>query len=86
MRPCSVHCRARRRSAQLPFRASFLLPHHRATWIRFGERLDELSTFARGLSPADGRDVVASVSEALDRIAASLLSQVEQVEASSLTG
>ena len=71
---------------QLPFRASFLLPHHRATWIRFSERLHELATFARGQSPADGRDVVTTVSEALDRIAASLLSQVEHVEAPSLTG
>ena len=66
---------------QLPYRASFLLPHHRATWIRFGERLDELATFARGLAPADGQDVVTTVSEALARIAASLLSQVEPVEA-----
>ena len=71
---------------QLPYRASFLLPHHRATWIRFGERLDELAAFARGLSPAAGRDVVATVSEALARIGASLLSQVEHVEAPSLTG
>ena len=71
---------------QLPYRASFLLPHHRATWIRFSERLDELATFARGLSPAAGRDVVTCVSEALARIAATLLSQVEHVEAPSLTG
>lgn len=71
---------------QLPYRASFLLPHHRATWIRFSERLDELATFARGLSPASGRDVVTCVSEALGRIAATLLSQVEHVEAPSLTG
>ena len=33
-------------SFQLPFRASFLLPHRRSAWLRFAERLDELAVFA----------------------------------------
>jgi hypothetical protein len=32
---------------QLPYRASFLLPHRRSAWLRFAERLDELAAFAR---------------------------------------
>ena len=30
---------------QLPYRASFLLPHRRSAWLRFAERLDELAVF-----------------------------------------
>ena len=67
---------------QLPYRASFLLPHRRAAWLRFGERLAELATFARELSLADGSDVVATVSGALDRIGGSLLSHVDRAAAS----
>src|SRR5215467_12171554 len=33
---------------QLPYRASFLLPHRRSAWYRFAERLDELAAFAAG--------------------------------------
>ena len=36
---------------QLPYRASFLLPHRRSAWLRFAERLDELAHFAAGLHP-----------------------------------
>ena len=31
---------------QLFYQKSFLLPHRRATWIRFTERLDEAAEFA----------------------------------------
>lgn len=64
---------------QLPYRANFLLPHRRAAWIRYAERLDELATFATGLDPAEGRDVVAEVSGALGRMAANLMAHVEPV-------
>src|SRR5207248_1317357 len=34
---------------QLAYRASFLLPHRRAAWIRFCERLDELAVAAESI-------------------------------------
>jgi hypothetical protein len=46
---------------QLPYRASFLLPHRRSAWLRFAERLDELAAFAVGLHPPAGEDVMAAV-------------------------
>jgi hypothetical protein len=64
---------------QLPYRASFLLPHHRAAWIRFAERLDELAGYAAGLRPPQGEDVVTAVSRALGRTAADLRGHVEAV-------
>jgi len=57
---------------QLPYRSSFLLPHRRAAWIRFAERLDELAEFAAALHPADGEAEVAAVSAALSRMAGGL--------------
>ena len=38
-------------SFQLPYRASFLLPHRRSAWLRFAESLDELADFADGFHP-----------------------------------
>ncbi|MGP8161645.1 MAG: ferritin-like domain-containing protein [Candidatus Dormibacteria bacterium] len=64
---------------QLPYRASFLLPHRRSAWIRYAERLDELASFADPVMPAEGRDVVSNVSEALRRIASDLMAHVEPV-------
>jgi len=65
---------------QLPYRASFLLPHHRSAWLRFAERLDELAGYAGGLHPPAGDDVVvASVSRALGRTASDLMDHVEAV-------
>ena len=64
---------------QLPYRASFLLPHRRAAWLRFAERLDELAEFAEGIRPATGGEVVAEVSGALTRAASRLTAQVEPV-------
>ena len=43
---------------QLPYRASFLLPHRRSAWLRFAERLDELAHFAAGLHSPGGKDVI----------------------------
>jgi hypothetical protein len=66
-------------SFQLPYRASFLLPHRRSAWLRFAERLDELSGFADGLRPPVGADVVAAVADALRRTAAKLTVHIETV-------
>ena len=64
---------------QLPFRASFLLPHQRSAWLRFAERLDELAGYATSLHPPEGEDVVAAVSRALGRTASDLMGHVEAV-------
>jgi hypothetical protein len=64
---------------QLPYRASFLLPHRRSAWLRFAERLDELAVFAADLHPPEGEDVVAAVSAALGRMALDLTAHVEAV-------
>ena len=66
-------------SFQLPYRASFLLPHRRSAWLRFAERLDELAGFAAGLHPPAGADEVAAVAGALHRTAANLIAHVEAV-------
>jgi hypothetical protein len=66
-------------SFQLPYRASFLLPHRRSAWLRFAERLDELAGFAAGLRPAAGADEVAAVAGALYRTAANLIAHVGAV-------
>jgi hypothetical protein len=66
-------------SFQLPYRASFLLPHRRSAWLRFAERLDELAAFAASLHPPEGADVVATVAAALRRTASDLMAHVETV-------
>ena len=51
---------------QLAYRANFLLPHKRAAWIRFAERLDEMATFADSIdAPADVQARLAPVAEDL---------------------
>jgi hypothetical protein len=64
-------------SFQLPYRASFLLPHRRSAWFRFAERLNELAGFATGLRPPEGADVVATVAGALRRAASGLTAHIE---------
>ena len=66
-------------SFQLPYRASFLLPHRRSAWLRFAERLDELAVFAVGLHPPEGEDVVAAMFAARRRMALDLTAHVEAV-------
>jgi len=66
-------------SFQLPYRASFLLPHRRSAWLRFAERLDELAGFADGLLPPVGADEVTAAAGALRRTAANLMAHVEAV-------
>jgi hypothetical protein len=64
---------------QLPYRASFLLPHRRSAWLRFAERLGELSAFAASLDRPEERGAVMAVSKALDRTASELMAHVEAV-------
>jgi Ferritin-like len=64
---------------QLPYRASFLLPHRRSAWLRFAERADELAAFATALHPPEGADVMAAVSGALGRTGSDLMAYVEVV-------
>jgi hypothetical protein len=64
---------------QLPYRASFLLPHRRSAWLRFAERLEELAAFAAGVDPPQARGLVPEVSTALGAIAAELAAHVEAV-------
>jgi hypothetical protein len=66
-------------SFQLPYRASFLLPHRRSAWLRFAERLDELAGFADGLHPPAGAGEVAAVAGALRRAAATMTAHIEAV-------
>jgi hypothetical protein len=66
-------------SFQLPYRASFLLPHRRSAWLRFAERLDELAGFADVLHPPVGADEVAAVAGALRRAAADMTVHIEAV-------
>ena len=64
---------------QLPYRASFLLPHRRAAWIRFAERLEELAAFAADQHPEYGEETLRTVSEHLRNTASSLMAQIEDV-------
>ncbi|MBV9413069.1 MAG: ferritin-like protein [Acidimicrobiia bacterium] len=54
---------------QLAYRASFLLPHRRAAWFRFSERLDEI---AEAIDAIDGEPDVTKV---LDNVASGLREQ-----------
>lgn len=64
---------------QLPYRASFLLPHRRSAWLRFAERAGELADFAAGIHAPGGGDTVAAVSGTLGRTASDLMAHVEGV-------
>jgi hypothetical protein len=64
---------------QLPYRASFLLPHRRAAWIRYAERLNDLAAFCADIDPPQGGDTLPEVAAALGNIAAGLLAHVEPV-------
>src|SRR4029077_10867002 len=64
---------------QLPYRASFLLPHRRSAWLPVAARLDELAASAAALPPPAGADVVATVSSALGQTASRLMAYVETV-------
>lgn len=65
---------------QLAYRASFLLPHRRAAWIRFCERLDEIAEAADAVPAASrARNVLDTVAKSLRTIAANMGEQIEPV-------
>ncbi len=64
---------------QLPYRASFLLPHRRAAWIRYAERLNDLAAFASEIQSPDGQATLAEVAGSLREVASGLLAEVEPV-------
>ena len=65
-------------SFQLAYRANFLIPHRRAAWIRFRERLEEIASFAEAIeAPADTTAVLGQVTPHLRRVAADLAAHIE---------
>ena len=63
---------------QLFYQKSFLLPHRRATWIRFTERLDEAASFADAIAAAgEARAVLDEVGKTLHQLAARVGSRVD---------
>ena len=60
-------------SFQLAYRSNFLLPHRRAAWIRFAERLEEAAELADACGGLDG------VAKSLRATMGRLLSEVEPV-------
>lgn len=58
---------------QLAYRANFLLPHRRAAWIRFSERLDQAADFGEGISlPASFAGEMSPVVRVLRKAASQL--------------
>jgi hypothetical protein len=63
---------------QLFYQKSFLLPHRRATWIRFTERLDEAAEFADGIAASGrARAVLDDVGRSLHQLAALMGSRID---------
>ncbi len=63
---------------QLFYQKSFLLPHRRATWIRFTERLDEAAEFADEVdAEGDARAVLDDVGKALHKLAGLMGSRID---------
>lgn len=67
-------------SFQLAYRSNFLLPHRRAAWIRFAERLDEAAELADSVAGDERtRAVLTGVVRALRDTESRLLAEVEPV-------
>jgi hypothetical protein len=63
---------------QLFYQKSFLLPHRRATWIRFTERLDEAAEFSDAIAAtAEARAVLDGVGATLHQLAALMGSRID---------
>ena len=63
---------------QLFYQKSFLLPHRRATWIRFAERLDEAAEFAdRVGAQGEARTVLDGVGVALHGLAGAIAARID---------
>jgi Ferritin-like len=62
---------------QLAYRSSFLLPHRRSAWIRFGERLDEAARFGDAIAgPPEVRAVLDQVANGLRRVLAKMSAHI----------
>ena len=67
-------------SFQLAYRSNFLIPHRRAAWVRFSERLTETASFAETVTaPPETRAVLDQVSEHLRRVESELAAHIEPV-------
>jgi hypothetical protein len=67
---------------QLAYRANFLIPHHRAAWIRFSERLDEAASYCDAIAASpDVRLVLDPVGEHLRAVRDRLDRHVQPVRA-----
>jgi hypothetical protein len=67
---------------QLAYRASFLLPHRRSSWIRFTERLDEIADATDAIEPsADGdvAKVLTTVAGSVREVSRRLAEHIEPV-------
>lgn len=65
---------------QLAYRSSFLIPHRRAAWVRFCERLEESASFCDRIdAPPETRMVLDRVGAHLRAVGAELGAQVEPV-------
>ena len=63
---------------QLFYQKSFLLPHRRAAWVRFTERLDEAAEFADAIGATGGtRAVLDDVGKTLRTLAGQLGSRID---------
>ena len=80
--PVGAECPDRTAGAsfQLAYRSNFLLPHRRAAWIRFAERLDEAAELGDAVAGDHRvRQVLANVSRSLRTSVNRLLAEVEPV-------
>ncbi len=65
---------------ELAYRSSFLIPHRRAAWVRFCERLEEAAAFGDSVdAPPDARTVLDRVGSQLRAVGAQLERHVEPV-------
>lgn len=63
---------------QLAYRSNFLIPHRRAAWIRFRERLDEAAAFAEAAdAPPEDRMVLDGVAGVLRATSGDLAARVQ---------
>ncbi len=65
---------------ELAYRTSFLLPHRRAAWIRFSERLEEITDYSAAIDVgAEARVTLDAVAGALRTLQAKLGANIEPV-------
>lgn len=64
---------------QLAYRSNFLIPHRRAAWVRFCERLEEAASFCDRIDGHDSRLVLDGVATQLRTVGAGLDAHIEPV-------